>query len=127
MSEKTPEQKKFEQFYSEPYEYCEHEDKEELWEYKEIDKEHKIWQRTCLKCGEVEQEGLIVEYWPNKFITVAGKQFKALKGWGNISLCSECDEVVWHPLILWDSKDQSKAITFHFHCAGKLGILDSLK
>ena len=109
------------------YEYCEHEDKEELWEYKEINKERKIWERTCLKCGEVEEELLFVEYWPDKFITVAGKQFKALKAWGNISVCSECGEVVWHPLMLWDSKDQSKAITFHFNCAGKLGILDSLK
>jgi len=110
----------------EDYEYCEHEDKEELWEYKEVDKEHKIWKRTCLKCGEEEEEVLIVEYWPDKFITIRGKQYKALKAWGNISLCSECGEVVWHPLILWDSQDSSKAVTFHFHCAEKLGILDAI-
>jgi len=110
------------------YEYCEHEDdREELWEYKEIDKELKIWQRTCLKCGEVEEEVLIVEYWSRKFMTVGGKQYRALKAWGNISLCSECGEVVWHPLILWDSQDPSKALTFHFRCAETLGILDSLK
>jgi hypothetical protein len=111
------------------YEYCEHEDTEELWEYKEIDKKRKIckiWQRTCLKCGEVEEEVLIVEYWPDKFITIHGKQYRALKLWGNISVCSECGEVVWHPLILWDSKDTSKAVTFHFRCAEQLGILDDI-
>jgi len=110
----------------EDYEYCEHEVHDELWEYQEVDKEHNIWQRKCLKCGAVEEEILIVEYWPDKFIIIHGKKFKALRKWGNISLCSECGEVVWEPLILWDSKDTSKALTFHFRCAEKLGILDDI-
>jgi len=106
---------------------CEHEDKEELWEYKEVDVKHKIWRRTCLKCGATEEEALMVEYWKDKFIMIRGKLYPALKAWGNISRCSECGEVVWQPIILWDSKDTSKAVTFHQRCAEKIGIFDSLK
>jgi len=119
-SEETEEMSEFD----EDFEYCEHEDNEELWEYKEVDGKNKVWQRKCLKCGETEEEFLFVEYWQDKFITILGKPYKALKAWGNISLCSECGEVVWHPLILWDSKDTSKALTFHFGCAKKIGILE---
>jgi len=107
-------------------EYCEHEDREELWEYKEVNKKLKIWRRTCLKCGTTEEEILIVKYWKDKFITIRGKQYRALKAWGNISVCSECGKVVWHPIILWDFKDTSKAITFHQQCAERLGIFDFL-
>jgi len=109
------------------YEYCEHEDNEELWEYKEVDQKHEVWSRTCLKCGAIEEEVLIVKYWKDKFIVIKGKQYRALKAWGNISVCAECEEVVWHPIILWDSQDHSKAITLHLHCAEKIGIFDSLK
>lgn len=116
---------KFKQFYDD-YEYCAHEENEE-WEYKETDKKYKVWTRTCLKCGTTEEEALIVKYWKDKFIVLRGKKYRALKAWGNISLCSECGEVVWHPIILWDSKDTSKAITFHKKCAENLGIFDSLR
>jgi len=108
------------------YEYCEHEYREQLWEYKLVDEKNKIWQRKCVKCGLTEQEVLIVEYWKDKFITVHGKKYRALKAWGNISECAHCGDVVWHPLILWDANDTSKAVTFHFQCAKDLGILDSL-
>jgi hypothetical protein len=116
--------------FNEDLEYCEHEDNENLWEYTEVDEKNKIWQRKCLKCGETEEEVLLVEYWPDKYMVIrigqVTKLYKALKAWGNISRCSECGEVVWHPLILWDSKDTSKALTFHFGCAEKVGILDLL-
>lgn len=109
------------------YEYCEHEDNEDLWECKEIDPKHKVWQRTCRKCGDIEQEGLWVEYWKDKFIVLKGKQYRALKSWSTISVCSECEKVVWHPTILWDSKDPSKAITLHQRCAEKIGLFENLK
>lgn len=109
------------------YEYCEHEDREELWEYNEIDKKHKVWQRKCLKCGFTEEEVLMVDYWLDKFVFFRGKQYPALKAWGNISLCSECGAVVWEPIMLWDAEDPSKALTFHFRCFTDLGALDSLK
>jgi hypothetical protein len=107
-------------------ECCEHEGNEELWECRLIDEKNKVWQRRCLKCGETEEEALFVEYWRDKCIAIYGKQYRALKAWGNISVCSECGEVVWHPLILWDSEDTSKALTFHFGCARKIGILNIL-
>jgi len=125
MSEEAM-RKKFEEFYD-SYECCEHEDNEELWEYKEVDKKHKIWVRTCLKCGTTEEEALLVKYWKDKFIMIRGKRYQALKAWGNISLCSECGDIVWHPIILWDSSDSSKAVTFHQRCAEKIGLFDSLK
>lgn len=109
------------------YEYCEHEYNDELWEYKLIDEKDKIWERTCLKCGLTEQEILIVEYWKHKFITIRGKKYPALKAWGDISECAECQEVVWQPLILWDENDTSKAVTFCWKCVKNLGILDKLE
>jgi len=82
----------------------------------------KIARRKCKRCGLVEEELLIVKYWKNKFIEVCGKKYKALKAWANVSICSECGKPVFEPLILWDSKDTSKALTFHIECAKKIGI-----
>jgi len=31
------------------------------------------------------------------------------------------------PLILWDEKDKSMAITFHFECAEQIGLMDVRK
>jgi len=87
-----------------------------------------IWRVTCKSCGEEVEEVLVVKYWKNKTITISGKTYRALKAWGNISRCSECGKVIFEvPLILWDKEDASKALTFHFECAEKLGILKNLK
>ena len=86
-----------------------------------------IWRVTCKRCGEEWEELLIVEYWKRKTITILGKKYPALKAWANISLCSECGKPIFHvPLILWDTDDKSKALTFHWVCAEKLGILKML-
>jgi len=86
-----------------------------------------VWRVTCKRCGEKEEEILLIEYWKHKTITIAGKTYPALKAWGNIARCSECGKVIFDvPLILWDSNDTSKAVTFHFECASKLGILEMM-
>jgi len=86
-----------------------------------------VWRLTCKRCGEEREEYVIVKYWKRKTITFRGKKYRALKAWGNISLCSECGKPIFDvPLILWDSKDTTKALTFHWECAEKLGILDLL-
>jgi len=97
---------------------------EHAWtEPEEVDKEHHLWHRECKRCGEVEEDFLFVEYWPQKTMTIKGKKYRALKAWGNISLCSKCGKVIFDcPLILWDSKDTSKAVTFHIECAQKLNL-----
>jgi len=83
-----------------------------------------VWRITCKRCGEEVEEVLIVEYWKRKTMRIKGKTYKALKAWGNISLCSECGKVIFDvPLIVWDEKDKSKAVTFHFECAEKLGMI----
>ena len=84
-----------------------------------------IFKVTCKRCGEELEEVLIVEYWKKKTMTILGKTYPALKAWGNISKCSECGKIIFDvPLILWDSNDTSKALTFCFKCAEKLGILN---
>ena len=86
-----------------------------------------VWRVTCKRCGEEREEILMVEYWKRKTMTVLGREYRALKAWGNISLCSNCDKPIFDvPLILWDSNDKSKALTFHWDCAKELGILDLL-
>ena len=86
-----------------------------------------IWRVKCKRCGEELEELLIVEYWKRKTITILGRKYRALKAWGNISLCSDCGKPIFDvPLILWDSGDKSKAVTFHWSCAEKLGILGSI-
>lgn len=86
-----------------------------------------IWRVKCKRCGEEDEEILFVKYWKRKTITVAGKTYPSLKAWGNISKCSECGKVIFDvPLILWDAKDPSAALTFHWKCAEKLGILKLL-
>jgi len=86
-----------------------------------------VWRVKCKICGFEEEEVLFVEYWIDKTITVVGKIYHALKSWGNISLCSECEKPIFNvPLILWDSEDPSKALTFHFKCAEELKILKLL-
>ena len=87
-----------------------------------------VWRVICRRCGEEWKDILIVEYWKRKTMTVAGKTYKALQGWGNLASCSECGQPIFDvPLILWDSNDESKALTFCWNCAERLGILDSLK
>lgn len=86
-----------------------------------------IWKVTCRHCGEEQQEFLFVEYWKRKTMTILGKTYSALKAWGNISKCSECGKPIFDcPLILWDSNDESKALTFCWTCVERLGILDVL-
>jgi len=86
-----------------------------------------IYQRKCRCCGLVEEEPLVVEFWEDKFIEIGGKKYKALKAWGNISICAECGKVIMDiPLIIWDEKDKTKALTFHFECAEKIGLLKKL-
>jgi len=87
-----------------------------------------IWQVTCLRCGEQNQEVLIVQYWKHKTITIKGKTYPALKAWGNISKCSECGTPIFDvPLILWDTIDTSKAVTFCWTCVERLNLLERLK
>jgi len=87
-----------------------------------------IYMRKCKSCGLEEEEALIVEYWENKSIEILGKKYKALKAWGNISVCAECNKVIMDvPLILWDEKDKSMAITFHFECAERIGLMDLIR
>jgi len=87
-----------------------------------------IYRRKCRSCGLVEEEPLIVEYWEDKYIELFGKKYKALRSWGNISVCSECGKVIMNvPLILWDEEDQSKALTFHIECAEKIGLFELIK
>lgn len=99
---------------------CEHEFNDELWKTEKVGED--TYRRTCTQCGFTEEELLIIEYWKDKTITLRGKTYKALKGWGNIGLCSDCGKVVWSPIILWDEKDPSKAVLFHLKCARKLGL-----
>ena len=82
-----------------------------------------IWRATCKLCGQTIEDVLYEEHWKNKTITIMGKTYRALKAWGNISRCAECGKVTFGPLVLWSSQDPFKAITFHFECAEKLGIL----
>jgi len=83
-----------------------------------------LWRVTCKRCGFTETEFLFVEYWERKSVTILGKKYRALKAWGNISLCSECRKPIFDvPLILWDAEDESKAVTFHLKCAEKIGLL----
>jgi len=84
-----------------------------------------VWRVTCKRCGETLEELVIVEYWKRKTVTIVGKTYPALKGWGNVSKCSECGIPVFEvPCILWDSHDPSKALTFCWKCAKILGILN---
>lgn len=100
---------------------------DEIWTEPDKSDKTPIYQRKCRCCGLVQEEPLIVEYWEDKFIEIAGKRYKALKAWGNISVCAECGRVIMDiPLILWDAKDRTMAVTFHFECAEKLGILSML-
>ena len=86
-----------------------------------------VWRVTCRRCGEQVEEFLFVEYWKHKTFTIMGKTYPALKAWGNISKCSECGRIIFDcPLILWDEKDTSKALTFCWKCAEQLGILERL-
>ena len=86
-----------------------------------------IYQRKCRCCGLVEEEPLVVEFWEDKFIEIAGKKYRALKSWGNISICCECGKVIMDvPLVIWDERDKTKALTFHFECAKKSGLLEKL-
>ena len=86
-----------------------------------------VWRVKCRRCGLEEVEYLFVRYWPHRTITVQGKTYRALRAWGNISLCSECRKPIFDvPLILWNSVDPTAALTFHFDCAREIGTLDHL-
>lgn len=90
---------------------------------------HEFWKRECRVCGEVEEELLYEEHWEDRFIEILGKKYRAKKFWGNICTCSECGEVIMDvPLILFEKGvDDTVAVTFHFECAEKLGILDLIR
>jgi len=93
---------------------CEDEYSEHNWGEPE-DLGHDVWRVTCKRCGEEQEEILIIKYWKKKTITILGKTYPALKAWGNISKCSECGKIIFDvPLILWDKDDTSKALTFSF-------------
>lgn len=86
-----------------------------------------IWRVKCRRCGLEEKEYLFVRYWTNRTMTVQGKTYRALRAWGNISLCSECKKPIFDvPLIIWDSNDPTVAITFHFDCATEIGTLNHI-
>lgn len=83
-----------------------------------------IYQRKCRCCGLTEEEPLIVE-WEDKYIEICGKKYRALKNWVNITICVECGKVIMDvPLIVWD--EEGSALTFHFECAQKIGLLEKL-
>jgi len=98
--------------------FCDHE-----WgEPKEVGED--LWHVTCQKCGMEQEELLIQEFWENEFITLKGKKYRALKSWGNISRCAECNKIIFEtPVILWPEEDHSKAITLCWHCMKKLGLI----
>lgn len=99
-----------------PQEFCEHD-----WEI--IKLSPTVYEGHCKKCGLVQTEILHVEYWhenqkADPYIRVHGKRYRALKSWGNIAPCSECGKIFFEvPLILWSSKDPSKAIVFCPECS----------
>jgi len=120
-------------------EYCEYEAMygEHDWdEPKSVDKieidgeEVELYARKCRVCGLTEEEPLIEEHWEDRYIEILGKKYRALKSWGNISRCAECGKVIMDiPLILWYENDDGEtdaAVTFHFECAEKAGILELL-
>ena len=102
-------------------EFCDHE-----WsEPKSVG--NATWYVQCQKCGMEQQEVLIEEFWEDKFITIKGKRYRALKAWGNITRCAECGKVSFDvPLILWSKEDPSKAITFCWKCVEKLELMNSI-
>lgn len=102
-----------------PQEWCDH-------EWKVVKLSENLYEGHCKKCGLVTTEVLHFEYWTKKdkenpYITIGGKKYPALKGWGNIAPCSECGNVFFEvPLILWADKDPSKAIVFCPKCAERI-------
>lgn len=86
------------------------------------------WRVTCKRCGETLEELVYLEDWKRKTMTILGKKYPALKAWGNVSRCSECNIPIFDvPLILWSEKDTNKALTFYWTCVEKLGILHQMR
>lgn len=112
-----------------PWEYVTGEDEEfcdhEWGEPEKVSEE--IWRCKCKKCGFEQEEALFQQFWPRKTIKIKGKAYRALKRWGNISQCVECGKVIFDvPLILWDKKDPSKAVSFCWKCVEKLELIKGL-
>lgn len=102
-----------------PQEYCEHE-----WTIVKLSPT--VYEGHCEKCGLVTTEILHVKYWhenekEDPYIRIRGKQYRALKAWGNIAPCAECGKIFFEiPLIVWDCQDRSKAIVFCGKCTEQI-------